>query len=85
MPVLEGVDAWSPLEDGLREVAGVEADVAQDRLLEVLAGAKAVRLQDVLDPAVEALDHAVGLAARDGARCRDRRSGGRRRGCRSRR
>jgi hypothetical protein len=33
--------------------------MAQDRLLQVLAAAKAVALQDVFDPAVEPLDHAV--------------------------
>ena len=44
MPVLEGVDGRSALEDGLREVAVVEPDVAQDRLLEVLVGVEAVAL-----------------------------------------
>src|SRR6056297_1413871 len=42
-------------------MAVVEADVAKDGLLEVLAAAEAVALQDVLDPAVEAFNHAVGL------------------------
>ncbi len=37
MPVLEGVDRRSALQDGLRELAVVEADIAQDRLLKVLA------------------------------------------------
>ena len=58
MPVLEGADGCSALQHGLRELTVVEADVAQDGLLEVLAGAEAVALQHVLDPAVEALDHA---------------------------
>jgi hypothetical protein len=39
----------------------VEADVAQHRLCEVLSAADAVVLQDVLDPAVEPVDHAARL------------------------
>lgn len=37
VPVLEGVDERSALQDGLRELAVVEADVAQDRLFQILA------------------------------------------------
>ena len=47
----------------MRELAVVEPDVAQDRLFEVLATVEVMALEDVLDPAVEALDHAVGLWA----------------------
>jgi hypothetical protein len=61
MPVFQGVDGRSALQHGLRELAVVEPDVAQDGLLEVLAGAESVALQNVLDPAVEPLDHAVCL------------------------
>ncbi len=61
MPVLERVDGRSAFQDGLRELAVVEADVAQDRLFQILSGAEAVALQDVLDPAVESLDHAIRL------------------------
>jgi hypothetical protein len=46
MPILEGVDGRSAFQDGLRELAVVEPDVAQDRLLQILAGAEAVALQD---------------------------------------
>lgn len=35
--------------------------MAHERLFEVFAGAEPVALQDILDPAVETLDHAVGL------------------------
>lgn len=38
----------------------VEADVAQEGLLQLLAAVEMVALQHVLDPAVEPLDHAVG-------------------------
>ena len=57
MPVLERVDGRSALEDGLRQLAVVEADIAQDGLLQVLAAAETMALQNVLDPAVEPLDH----------------------------
>ena len=43
------------------QLAVIEVNVAQEGLLQVLAAVEAVALQDVLDPAVEALDHAVGL------------------------
>ena len=45
----------------MRELAVVEVDVAQEGLLQVLAALEAMALQDVLDPAVEPLDHAVRL------------------------
>ena len=45
----------------MRELTVVEPNIAQDGLLEILAAPKAVALQDVLDPAIEAFDHAVGL------------------------
>ena len=45
----------------MRELAVVEVDVAQEGLLQVLAAVEAMALQDILDPAVEALDHAVRL------------------------
>ena len=61
LPVLEGGDGRSALECRLRELAVVEVDVAQEGLFQVLAAVEAVALQDLLDPAVEALDHAVGL------------------------
>ena len=53
MRVFEGGDGRSAFQHGLWELAVVEADVAQDGLFEVLAGAEAVALQDILDPAVE--------------------------------
>ena len=59
MPVLERVDGRSALEDGLRQLAVVEADIAQDGLLQVLAAAETMALQNVLDPAVEPLDHTI--------------------------
>jgi hypothetical protein len=49
VPVFQGVDGHLAFEDGLRDLAFVEADIAQDRLFEVLAGAEAVALRDVLD------------------------------------
>lgn len=61
LPVLERPDGPLALQGGLRELAVVEVDVAQEGPLQVLAALEAVALQDVLDPAVEALDHAVGL------------------------
>lgn len=61
MSVLERVDGRLALDHGLRELAIVEADVAQGGLSEVFAAAEAVALQDVLDPAVETLHHFVGL------------------------
>jgi len=45
----------------LWELAVVEVDVPQEGLLQVLAAVEEVALQDILDPAVDALDHAVGL------------------------
>ena len=39
----------------------VEQDVAVQRCFQFLAGSKMVRLQDLFDPSVETLDHAVGL------------------------
>ena len=60
LPVLEGVDRRATLEGGLRELAVVKTDVAQQGLFQVLAAADVVALQHVLDPAVAALDHAVG-------------------------
>ena len=60
MPLLEGVDGRSGLQNGLWQLGVVEADAARDRLLEPLARAEAVALQSIVDPAVEALDHAVG-------------------------
>ena len=45
----------------MRKLTVVEPDVAKDGLFQILAAAEAVALQDVLDPSVEALDHAIGL------------------------
>ena len=45
----------------MRELAVVAPDVAPDRLFEVLAIVEVMALEDVLDPAVEAFDHAIGL------------------------
>ena len=61
IPIFERVERRSAFQDGLRKLAVIKADVAQDRLFKVLARTKAVALQDVLDAAVEPLDHAVGL------------------------
>jgi len=61
VPVLERLDGRSALEDGLGQLAVVEADIAQDGLLQILAAAEAVALQDVLDAAVEPLDHTIRL------------------------
>ncbi len=48
-----------PLSTDCGELAVVKTDVAQARPLKILAGAEAVALQDVLDPAVEPLHPAV--------------------------
>ncbi len=61
MPVLERIDWRAAFQNGLRQLAVVEADVAEKRLFEVLAAAETVALEHVLDPTVEPLDHAVGL------------------------
>ena len=61
LPVLERFDRRSALQGCLRELAVVEVDVAQDGLLQVLSAVEAMALQDVLDAAVEPLDHAVRL------------------------
>lgn len=61
LPVLEGVDGGLAFEDGLQQLAIVEANVAQDGLLQVLAVVEVLTLEHVLDPAVEAFDHPVGL------------------------
>jgi hypothetical protein len=53
---------------GLRELAVVEPEVAQDGLLEVLAGAESVALQNVVDPAVEPLDQPFVCGRTGGAR-----------------
>jgi hypothetical protein len=45
----------------LRQLAVIEPDVAQDGLFELFAAAEVMALQDVLDAAVEPLDHAIGL------------------------
>src|SRR6056297_975919 len=66
LPVLEGGDGGSPFQDGLRELAVVEVDVAQDGLLEVLAALEAMALKNILDATVEPLDHAVGLRSHRG-------------------
>ena len=66
-PVLESGDGRSALECRLRELAVVEVDVAQEGLFQVLAAVEAVALQDLLDPAVEALDHACLLYTSDAA------------------
>ena len=63
LPVLERVDGRSTLQDGLRELAVVEPDVAQDGLLQVLPAVEVVALEYVFDPAVKALDQTVGLQA----------------------
>lgn len=47
----------------MRELTVVEADISQDRLLEVLAAVEAVALQDVFDPSVEPLHHTIRLRA----------------------
>ncbi len=61
LPVLEGGDGRSGLQFRLRKLAVVKVDVALDRLLQVFAAVEAVALQDIFDPAVEPLDHAVCL------------------------
>jgi len=61
LPVLESVYWGSPFQDGLRQLAVVEVDVAQEGPLQVLAALEAMALKDVLDPAIEPLDHAVCL------------------------
>ena len=61
MSVLEGTDWRSCPKDGLRERAVVEVDVAQDVPRQVLSALEEMALKDVLDPAVEASDHAVCL------------------------
>jgi len=45
----------------LRELLVVEPDVAVQRGFQFLARAEVVALKHLLDPAVEAFDHAVGL------------------------
>ena len=61
MPVLERINWRAAFQNGLRQLAVVEADVAEKRLFEVLAAAETVALEHVPDPSVETLDHAVGL------------------------
>ncbi len=61
MPVLERIDWRAAFQNGLWQLAVVEADVAEKRLFEVLAAAETVALEHVPDPSVEPLDHAVGL------------------------
>ena len=57
LPVLEGGDGRQAFQELLRELAAVEAEVAQEGLFEVLAAAEVVALENVLDPAIEALGH----------------------------
>jgi len=45
----------------LRELLVAEPDVSMQRGLQFLAGSEVVALQNLLDPAIEPLDHAVGL------------------------
>ena len=45
----------------MRELLVVEPDVAVQRGFQFLAGSEVVALKHLFDPAVEALDHAVGL------------------------
>jgi hypothetical protein len=61
LPIRERAERLPAIENGLRKLAAVELDVVLNGLLEVLAGPVAMALQHVLDPAVEAFDHAVGL------------------------
>lgn len=61
IPFLEGFDGCSSLEDGLRQLAVVEVDVAQDGLLQVVAALEPMALKNILDATVESLDHAVCL------------------------
>lgn len=52
MSFLERADGRFALEDGLRQLAIVQADIAQDDLLQILAAAEAVALQAVFDPSI---------------------------------
>ena len=45
----------------LQKLLIVEHDIAQNGLLKVLAALEAMALQDVFDPAIESLDHAICL------------------------
>lgn len=66
LPVLESVHGASPIQDGLRELAVEEVDIAHDGLRQVLAALEAMALKSVLDPAVEPLEHAVRLRSHRG-------------------
>ena len=63
LPVLHRLNGRSLPESFLRNVVIVQMAVAPDRCLQIVSGVEAVGGEHLADPAVESLDHAVGLAA----------------------
>ena len=61
LPSLERLNGRLMIQGLLRKLLVVEQRVAMQRGFQLFAGPEVVRLQHLLDPAVEALDHAVGL------------------------
>jgi hypothetical protein len=60
VPILHRLQGRLAAQGRLRQLLVAEPDVAVQRGFEVLARPDVVALQHLLDPAVEALDHAVG-------------------------
>ncbi len=61
VPVLHGLHRRSAPRGGLWQLRAVEMDIAHQGLLQVKGAVEVVALQHLLDPSVEALDHAIGL------------------------
>ena len=61
LPMRQRVDGRSALENGLREVAVVEMNKAQDGLLQLFSALETMALQGIFDAAGDPCDHAVCL------------------------
>ncbi|GGC23049.1 hypothetical protein GCM10011363_44460 [Marivita lacus] len=66
LPLLESRDGRPCFENGLRELAVVEMNIAQDGLLQLFTALETMVLQDIFDAAVEPFDHAVCLRSHRG-------------------
>jgi len=61
LPILQGLNGGEMIQCALGDVVIIEPDVPKNRVFETLGGIEAMGRQDLADPAIEALDHAVGL------------------------
>lgn len=61
LPPFHRLDRRLVVQGFLRQMLVVRPDVAQQRFLQVLCAVEMMRTQHLLNPAVEAFDHSVGL------------------------